>query len=80
MFPCARKLGYVLRRTQKVSSRLPGWPQDWEARGADPQSAGFALQIGQVRYVDLTGEQHEVDLEDVDAAFLDPMGELSPGS
>lgn len=71
-FAC--KLGYVLRRAQKVSSRLPGWPLDWEARASDPETLGLSVDVQQIRYVDMTGAQHEVSFEDLDGAFLDPLG------
>ena len=76
MLLCDHKLGYILRRAQKVSSRLPGWPLDWESRASDPDVLGLSLDVQQIRYVDMTGTQHEVTFEDVDGAFLDPLGNL----
>lgn len=57
-----------------MSSRLPGWPLDWESRASDPETLGLSLDVQQIRYVDMTGAQHEVSFEDVDGAFVDPLG------
>lgn len=71
---CLRKLGYILRRAQKVSSGAPGWPQHWAAKASDPDIVGLALDVKQVHYVDLVGSQQRVDLEEMDGAYLDPLG------
>lgn len=35
------------------------------------------MDIQQIRYVDMTGGQHGVSTEEMDGAFLDPLGEHS---
>lgn len=71
------QLGFVLRRAQKVYSRIAGFPSNWESRLMEAGSCGFALTIDSARYVDMTGQQHSVSPEEMDRAFMDPLGKQS---